>query len=38
MLVKIPELEEIPLDEIVDLRHRAHHIVGEKYEEKLLIV
>lgn len=33
MLVKIPELEEIPLDEIVDLRHRAHHIVGEKYEE-----
>ena len=33
MLAKIPELEEIPLDEIVDLRHRAHHIVGEKYEE-----
>lgn len=33
MLVKIPELEEIPLDEIVDLRHCAHHIVGEKYEE-----
>lgn len=33
MIMKFPELKEISLDEIVELRHRAHHKVGRKYEE-----
>lgn len=33
MLTKFPELKELSLDDIVALRHRAHHKVGEKYEE-----
>lgn len=32
-MTKFPELKELSLDDIVALRHRAHHIVGEKFEE-----
>ena len=33
MMGKFPEMRVLPLDDIVALRHRAHHLVGEKYEE-----
>ena len=33
MMGKFPELAVLSLDDIVALRHRAHHMVGEKYEE-----